>query len=144
MSRESELLKSLFHIKKMLFAQISKGFISQGLTPIEVMVLYRLKHGAENEKISELAKEMGIPASTFTGIMDRLVEKDFVQRERGKEDRRIVTIKVKEKIHPPVDDGNPVTQYLQQVLEETEPGFAEDLLQKLKYLENILAEKKVK
>lgn len=144
MSNESELLRSLFHIKKMLFAEIGKGFMAEGLTSIEVMVLYRIKHGMENQKISELAKEMGIPASTFTGIMDRLVEKNYIMRERNEEDRRIVTIKIKDKMCPAMNETNPAAKYMQDALAETKPGWAEDFIQRLQYLEGILEQKKVK
>ena len=144
MSKESELLRSLFHIKKIIFDEIGKGFMAEGLTSVEVMVLYRIKHGMENQKISELAKEMGIPASTFTGIMDRLVEKNYILRERSEEDRRTVTIKIKEDLCPPMNETNPVSQYLQEVLAETEPGWTEDFIARLQYLESILEQKQVK
>ena len=144
MANENELLRSLFHIKKMIFSEIGKGFMAEGLTSVEVMVLYRIKHGMENQKISELAKEMGIPASTFTGIIDRLEEKNYIVRERNDKDRRIVTIKIKDKMSTSIDDTNPAARFMQDVLAETEPGWVEDFTQKLQYLEDLLEKKMVK
>ena len=144
MSKESELLRSLFHIKKILFAEIGKGFMAEGLTSVEVMVLYRIKHGPENQKMSELANEMGIPGSTFTGIMDRLVEKDYVIRERNEVDRRIVTLRIKDDTCPTMSETNPVSRYLQEALADTAPGWTEDFIERLQYLEGILEQKKVK
>ncbi len=144
MSNENELLRSLFHIKKMLFAEIGKSFMASGLTSIEVMVLYRIKHGMENQKISELANEMGIPASTFTGIIDRLVEKNYIERERNEEDRRIVTIKIRDNKSQTMKEANPAAKYMQEVLSEMEPEWADDFIQKLHYLERKLEQKQVK
>lgn len=144
MTNENEMLRALFHIKKMIFSEIGKSFMEDGMTSVEVMVLYRIKHGSDNQKISEMAKEMGIPASTFTGIIDRLEEKDFVERVRNKEDRRIVTVRVKDKMNQAMDDHNPAAQFIQSVLADTEPGWVEDFTQKLQYLEALIEKKMVK
>lgn len=45
----------------------------------------------------EIADTLGIPVSTATGVVDRMVEKDLVQRERSKEDRRLVKVDLTEK-----------------------------------------------
>jgi DNA-binding MarR family transcriptional regulator len=42
--------------------------------------------------MSELAKSMEIPLSSATNLVNRLVEKGHVERERSEEDRRIVRV----------------------------------------------------
>ena len=42
----------------------------------------------------EIADYMGLAVSTLTGIMDRLVQKGLVVRERPEEDRRIVKVEL--------------------------------------------------
>ena len=98
MSKEIDLMKSLFHINKMLHKEVAKQFMEEGLNPTEVMLLYKIKHGSENQGTIDLAKEMGIPASTFTGMIDRLVEKGYVVRERSEKDRRSVTLRINEEL----------------------------------------------
>lgn len=130
-----ELLKSLFHIKRLMFQEINKIFAAEGLNSTEVMILHRLRHG--NCKVSDLANEMGIPFSTLTGIMDRMVEKGLITRERNEDDRRVVTVglsrHLKEKYMP-----SPVLEYLQEILADTPPGWAEQFIAQLHFLEDLL------
>jgi DNA-binding MarR family transcriptional regulator len=46
----------------------------------------------ESGKMSEVADHMGLAMSTATGIADRLVQKDLIQRNRSEEDRRLVEV----------------------------------------------------
>lgn len=47
--------------------------------------------------MSDLINNFDIPASTATGIVDRLVKDDYVSRSRSEKDRRKVTLKETEK-----------------------------------------------
>lgn len=42
--------------------------------------------------MSPLAQRLGIPMSTATGVVDRLVKKGLLKRERQDEDRRVVVV----------------------------------------------------
>jgi DNA-binding MarR family transcriptional regulator len=42
----------------------------------------------------ELSEKLYLHVSTMTGIVDRLVKKGYVQRERSKEDRRVVRLSI--------------------------------------------------
>jgi DNA-binding MarR family transcriptional regulator len=42
--------------------------------------------------MSEIADYLQIPMSTATGVVDKLVEKDYVERRFSQEDRRIIKI----------------------------------------------------
>ena len=116
MSKEIDLMKSLFHINKMLHKEVAKFFMEDGLNPTEVMLLYKIKHGLENQRTIDLAKEMGIPASTFTGMIDRLVEKGYVVRERSEKDRRSVTLRINEDLQPSNQEDNAATNHIKDVL----------------------------
>jgi DNA-binding MarR family transcriptional regulator len=50
-------------------------------------------------RMSDLAASLGVTLATATGIVDRLVERDVVTRENGKEDRRVVYCRLSEKGH---------------------------------------------
>lgn len=47
--------------------------------------------------MTELAKECGFPLSSMTGIVDRLVTKEYVARFRSDEDRRSVFVELTKK-----------------------------------------------
>ena len=47
--------------------------------------------------MSELAEQVMLAVSTLTGIIDNMVAKNLVLRERSQEDRRIVMVKLSAK-----------------------------------------------
>jgi len=87
------VIKQLFSLRKKIFNDIST-FLQGDLSMTEVMILMLVKN--KNYKVLELANEIGLPASTLTGILDRLVKRNLVERFRSDEDRRVVIIGVGE------------------------------------------------
>jgi len=47
---------------------------------------------------TELGKRMGIRNSTVSGMVDSLVKKGLVRRERSKNDRRVVNLRISEEL----------------------------------------------
>jgi len=60
-----------------------------GLTSPQMLLLQTIRNKGE-VTIGELANEMSLSQATVTTILDRLEKRDFVYRERSKEDRRKV------------------------------------------------------
>ena len=59
----------------------------------EIITLLLLEQ--EGEMImSKLAEELGVPLSTATGVVERVVKKGYLLRERSEKDRRIVVIRL--------------------------------------------------
>jgi len=54
---------------------------------LKVVLLLYLNGSA---RMSELAASLGVTLATATGIIDRLVDRDIVERENSREDRRVV------------------------------------------------------
>lgn len=52
---------------------------------------------AESMMMREIAERMRLAVSSITPIVDKLVEKKLVQRERSEEDRRVVSVILTEK-----------------------------------------------
>lgn len=63
----------------------------QGLSKTEIMILMAVFH-KRAFRMTALAKMADVPASTFTGIIDRLVMKNYLVRENDPEDRRSVLL----------------------------------------------------
>jgi DNA-binding MarR family transcriptional regulator len=63
----------------------------QGLTKTEMMILFAVHH-KKAFRMTSLAKMADVPASTFTGIIDRLVSKNYIMRVNDPEDRRSVQL----------------------------------------------------
>ena len=58
-----------------------------------LMITERLKEAT----MSQLSDHMNFPMSTATGIVDRLVKKGYIQRDKSESDRRIVVVSLTEK-----------------------------------------------
>ena len=87
----SEIMQSLRQIFKAIqdySQEVSKKF---GITGPQ---LWALKTISANESLSlgELTKKMYLHPSTVSGVVDRLEKKGYVVRDRGQEDRRVVTV----------------------------------------------------
>lgn len=62
-----------------------------GLTFPQVLVLSLLSHLGPDLEMSRIASATGLPASTITSIMDRLVRRELAARHPGTTDRRSIT-----------------------------------------------------
>ena len=70
-------------------------WLNLDLTLPQVKVLIVL-WGREPMRMSELSQMIGTNLSSLTGIVDRLVERDLVERRSDLEDRRIVLVQLSE------------------------------------------------
>ncbi|MGQ9780209.1 MAG: MarR family winged helix-turn-helix transcriptional regulator [Bacillota bacterium] len=64
---------------------------SEDLTMKEIFVLETLGRFGETT-MSELAAALGVPLTTMTSIVGRLVENGYLERRRTEEDRRVVLV----------------------------------------------------
>jgi len=107
------------------------------LSRMELMVLFLLKK--KEYKVTSLAKDVGIPASTLTGMIDRLMERDYVKRYRSTEDRRVVLIGLNYEIKDKLEESNKIIDNLIEVTEKDLPeSWWRDLNDKLDVMEDIL------
>lgn len=67
-----------------------------GLTFPQVIVLALLEQQGPELEMSQIAAQTGLPASTITGIMDRLVARGYAERHHSETDRRRITGSVSE------------------------------------------------
>lgn len=89
------VLRKLYTFHKKFMEIAMNLFEGEGLSRTEVMILLMLQR--REYKTTDLAREVGIPTSTLTGIIDRLLKKGYVLRNRSEQDRRAVIISIGEK-----------------------------------------------
>ncbi len=125
-------------MRQVIDASIAPGkghpFPDLALTPREVNILILL--GEREELImTELAAMTDSPLSTATRIVDRLVKKNLVQRERSERDRRIVVIRASEQgklLHQNMQEQHLAASYkMLQALTEEEREVYVGLVAKL-------------
>lgn len=66
---------------------------SRGMSPPEAMLL-RGAASMEDATVLGLAERCGLGGSTAVGVVDRLEQTGLVQRERDREDRRVVHVRL--------------------------------------------------
>jgi len=89
---EIELLELIGDIHRKTMKRVSCYAEEAGLSLTEGMVLWRVhKHGVC--RVSEISSQLGLPPSTLTGILDRLVLGGWLKRVDDPEDRRAVQMK---------------------------------------------------
>ncbi|MBF7082872.1 MarR family transcriptional regulator [Desulfallas sp. Bu1-1] len=67
--------------------------VDLALSKTEIIILLLLNR-EQNLKISDISKRMNMPLSSTTLIIDRLEQKELVERIRSSEDRRVVLVKL--------------------------------------------------
>jgi DNA-binding MarR family transcriptional regulator len=89
----------------------------------------------EGLTIGELSRRMSLACSTITDLIDRMERNDLVVRERDKNDRRIVRIRVKQKGYELVEKVLERRRlYLAEKLKEIKENDKEVLAETLKSL----------
>lgn len=84
-----EILKLSDGLFRKLLPSVPKELLDLDITMPQMKILLILFiHGPQ--RMSALAADLGITLATATGLVDRLVERDFVARENSPGDRRVV------------------------------------------------------
>ena len=93
----SELAGAIFRVAKSTKRSIRTDLEAQGLTLPQGMALHTLAAAGGRLSARELGRECDMLASTATGVVDRLELHGLVERERDRDDRRVVWISLTEK-----------------------------------------------
>jgi len=90
-SREDSILRSLRRITRAIDLHSRRLAAQYGLTGPQLVCLRSLReHGPLTP--SELARHVDLSQGTVTGIIDRLVGRQYISRRRSSKDRRRVTV----------------------------------------------------
>lgn len=86
----NEMLVDLFHEILEIEESSVQNSTNCGLSMTEIHTLVAI--GTEDKSMSEVASALGVTISTLTTAVNKLENKNFVQRERDANDRRVVHI----------------------------------------------------
>ncbi|MGG1572862.1 MarR family winged helix-turn-helix transcriptional regulator [Fictibacillus sp. NRS-1165] len=92
----NELLDSFIQIQKALYSLIKKDAGRAGLTVVQVKALYKI-HRTPDVGLRELAGSLKLTNSTMSGVVDRLVAHQLLERHTSSADRRAITLKLTRK-----------------------------------------------
>jgi DNA-binding MarR family transcriptional regulator len=91
MENEMQLVGLFQQINQKLWKLFSPMFRKEELSITEIFVLMTMRK-KETSHVTELAKKIGIPVSTLSGILDRLVLHGFLERSQDPDDRRSIVM----------------------------------------------------
>jgi len=89
---DNALIELLWNINRKLAKRLTPLAQKEGLSITELVVL-RKTHKVGTWRVIALAEELCVPPSTLTGVLDRLVEGGWLERDRDPDDRRAVVVK---------------------------------------------------
>jgi MarR family transcriptional regulator, organic hydroperoxide resistance regulator len=140
MSKEIELIEVFHRFYRKLWKLISPAFKGDQKSLTEIMVLVKLKKKSPRA-VTELAQIIGIPTSTLTGIIDRLVASGFIERTRDPKDRRKVLVSATEKVKEFQGDRKAAAgKALREIFAGLPRQRIERLIEDIKYLLSVLGD----
>ena len=89
-----DVYRTLRRASKNIKKHLRNKLVESEITWPQFHALYHI--GEEGIAANELAKELNCNASNMTGLIDRMMENNWVYRERCEQDRRIWLIKLTE------------------------------------------------
>lgn len=109
-------------------------FEKSNIQPQDMYILERI-YFRKKLKVKDISKEYNIPASTATGIIDRLEDKSYIKRTRDNADRRIVELIITEEgcqvIQDHINQDKKFAENLFSTLEENKKIVFKQLLSEL-------------
>lgn len=134
---EEDLSREVYWILKHAYNSIKKELrdklTSHDITWPQYHAMYHIVD--EGTPANELAKELNCNASNMTGLIDRMIENNWVYREHSSEDRRVWLIKLTEEGKNLKDRLIPVhlknIEVRMSVLDKQELVTLKNLLEKL-------------
>ncbi|HXZ95067.1 MAG TPA: MarR family transcriptional regulator [Dehalococcoidia bacterium] len=98
--KHEELIENILQLGEKafreLFPMVPTEWLQLDLTMPQLKVVLLLFMSGP-ARMSDIASALGVSLATATGVVDRLVERDVVQRESQPEDRRVVLCRLSEK-----------------------------------------------
>ncbi|MCJ8010089.1 MarR family winged helix-turn-helix transcriptional regulator [Lederbergia wuyishanensis] len=92
----NEILNSFSNINKMLYKLSKIDAEHNGLTVPQLKTLYKVS-SSPNIGLVELAEYLKLTNSTVSGVVDRLVQQELLERHTPSHDRRAITIRLSKK-----------------------------------------------
>ena len=100
----TDILTALRRIMRAIDLHSKKLEHSVGLTVPQILILQTVGE-AGSLGVSEIARRISLSQATVTSVIDRLVRKELVTRDRNTSDRRVVSIALTEKGAEQLEDA---------------------------------------
>ncbi len=144
MEKSKNALVILWQLREAIFDFLKAEYDEVELTGSQSVVIHIIRRDGK-QKISNLAKKMGLSNSTISGIIDRLEKRDIVKRSRSKDDKRVVyvefTSQYKKKIGKHLIEADSA---FEMILADASDGDKQKILDGFTVLSKLLEKRKQK
>ncbi|RCW76776.1 MarR family winged helix-turn-helix transcriptional regulator [Saliterribacillus persicus] len=129
-----EIANLIRRVNADLNRHIRKAFKDTTITPPQMMIILMLLEETRMTT-SAISEKMHLAKSTVSGILDRLEQQDLIVRERSKEDKRVVWIKITEKTRELAEyHHSTVSDLLNELVGDAEHKEVKEIVQGLSLL----------
>ncbi len=90
-------------LNRMMHGRVKPMHLDVSVAQLTVLRLMA-EHGPM--RMSDVAREVGLSASSVTGLFDRLEAEGYIERRRSQEDRREVTVLLTDEARRMLEDAN--------------------------------------
>jgi DNA-binding MarR family transcriptional regulator len=138
MKREIQLMELFHQINREIFKRLLPIFREKKLSVVELSVLMRMNR-QQICYATELARMVGIPTSTVTGILDRLEKRGLLKRKQDPNDRRSIQVRATAKTKDYIAElMTPMQDMLRAAFGSLPSSRTQSLLQDLRSILQIL------
>ena len=92
----NNILESFSEVNKAIYKLEKLEADKHGITVVQLKTIYHINHNP-NIGLSELAEKLRLTNSTVSGVVDRLVQNNFVERVIPHTDRRAISLLLSKK-----------------------------------------------
>ncbi|MBN2351090.1 MAG: MarR family transcriptional regulator [Spirochaetales bacterium] len=150
MDYEIQLVELFNQISRKIRKTLAPVFREHELSHTEVFTMFVMNE-RKTCRVTELATVIGVPASTLTGILDRLVAQGYLERDPDPEDRRSLLLTATPKLKsfirglmaPMEDRLKDVFKAMPQSRLERLVGDLQFILERLEHTDQKITEKKM-
>ena len=136
-----EIIELLSRVNVRMFKMFSPIAKLSNVSIAELIILWKINKKGPY-RVTDLAREAGVPPSTLTGVFDRLEAQQYLERVHDSKDRRSVLIKGTPRLQELIDSLiASADKQLRGVLDTLPAGFIERFTQDLMEMEMHLTQK---
>jgi len=136
-----EVVELLSHVNVQMFRILSPVVKSSNISITELIILWKINKKGPY-RVTDIAKEAGVPPSTLTGVFDRLEAQHYLERVHDSKDRRSVLIAGTPHLQRMIDSVLQNADHeLMNLFDTLPPDFIDRLTQNLLELQTHLSQK---
>jgi DNA-binding MarR family transcriptional regulator len=136
-----EVVELLSQVNVQMFRILSPTVKSSNISISELIILWKINNKGPY-RVTDLARSVGVPPSTLTGVFDRLEAQQYLERIHDSKDRRSVLIQGTPKLKQMIDSViQSADQELESLFGALPEGFIDRLMQDLTELQTHLSQK---